>query len=462
MEGEAGERVDLTLLRRHLGAASLAVFLCAAGLPLAAPLADAAAPGVPRVSDIRAWTNEIYTRVAIDTGEEVSWQANTLRADPARGLPPRIFIDIRGAGIRDEILRKPVEVRNGLLRQVRAGRFDRNTVRVVIDLERESTYRVFALPGPFRIIVDIDGEGAIPVLPTSPEAVAPPGPVAAGPSPEDPAQPLVTPPVSPQASPAGSAVPSAPPAIPPSVESPRAAASHPAPTRKHRVRVMIDPGHGGKDPGAIGPTGLKEKDVVLAIGRKIREKLSGSGEFDVRMTRDEDVFIPLEERTAMANKGRADIFVSLHINASRNRSAEGFSTYVLSRGASNREDLELAARENGVPIGKLQGVKFIIDDMFTGARKNESLRLAKTVNDAVVRHVSTRFPGAQSLGLKQAPFYVLVGARMTAVLVEASFISNAREEARLRDPSCLDGIADGVVEAVRYYGRNGIFAHSDH
>jgi N-acetylmuramoyl-L-alanine amidase len=451
----------LTLLRRHLGAALIAATLCAAGLPLAAPPGAAAAPGVPRVSDIRAWTNEVYTRVAIDTGEEVSWQANTLRADPARGLPPRIFIDIRGAGIRDEILRKPVEVRNGLLRHVRAGRFDRDTVRVVIDLERESTYRVFALPGPFRIIVDIDGEGEIPAIPASSGAVAPPGPVAAGPSPDDPAPPPVTPPVSPPTSSAGPAAPSAPPAVPPSVEPPRAAASHPSPARKHRVRVMIDPGHGGKDPGAIGPTGLKEKDVVLAIGRRIREKLSRSGEFDVRMTRDEDVFIPLEERTAMANKGRADIFVSLHINASRNRKAEGFSTYVLSRGASNREDLELAARENGVPVGKLEGVKFIIDDMFTGARKNESLRLAKTVNDAVVRHVSTRYPGALSIGLKQAPFYVLVGARMTAVLVEASFISNAREEARLRDPSCLDGIADGVVEAVRYYGQNGILAHSD-
>ena len=223
---------------------------------------------------------------------------------------------------------------------------------------------------------------------------------------------------------------------------------------------MIDPGHGGKDPGAIGPTGLKEKDIVLAIGRRVREKLSRSAEFDVRMTRDGDVFIPLEERTAMANKGGVDIFVSLHINASRNRRAEGFSTYVLSRGASNREDLELAARENGVPLRELQGVKFIIDDMFTGARKNESLRLAKTMNDAVVRHVSIRYPGAQSIGLKQAPFYVLVGARMTAVLVEASFISNAREEARLRDPSFLDGIADGVVEAIRYYGQNGILAHS--
>jgi N-acetylmuramoyl-L-alanine amidase len=458
MEGEARERVDLTLLRRHLCAAFLAAFLCATGLPIHAPPA-AAAPDVPRVSDIRAWTNEIYTRVAIDTGEEVSWQANTLRADPSLRLPPRIFIDIRGAGIRDEIRSKPVEVRNGLLRQVRAGRFDRDTVRVVIDLERESTYRVFALPGPFRIIVDIDGAGEIPVPPTSPDAVAPPGPVAAVPSPEDP--PPATPPVSASTPSAGPAVPFATPSIPPSVESPRAAASPPSPARKHRVRVMIDPGHGGKDPGAVGPTGLKEKDVVLAIGRRIREKLSRSGEFDVRMTRDEDVFIPLEERTAMANKGAVDIFVSLHINASRNRKAEGFSTYVLSRGASNREDLELAARENGVPVGKLQGVKFIIDDMFTGARKNESLRLAKTVNDAVVRHVSNRYPEAQSLGLKQAPFYVLVGARMTAVLVEASFISNAREESRLRDPSCLDGIADGVVEAVRYYGQNGILAHSD-
>ncbi|HEX2709850.1 MAG TPA: AMIN domain-containing protein, partial [Candidatus Deferrimicrobium sp.] len=164
----------MTLLRRHLCAAILAALLCAAGFPFAAPPAAGAAPGVSRVSDIRAWTNEIYTRVAIDTGEEVSWQANTLRADPERRLPPRIFIDIRGAGIRDEILRKPVEVRNGLLRQVRAGRFDRDTVRVVIDLERESTFRVFALPGPFRIIVDIDGEGEIPVLMTSPDAVAPP------------------------------------------------------------------------------------------------------------------------------------------------------------------------------------------------------------------------------------------------------------------------------------------------
>jgi len=392
-------------------------------------------PGSPRVSDIRAWTSDDYTRVAIDTGDEVSFQANSLPADPTRGLPPRIFIDIRGAGIRQDILRKPVEVRNGLLKQVRAGRFSKDVVRVVIDLERASSYRVFALPGPFRIIVDIDGKPETPGAAPAEARAAP------------------TPPASPET------------AASPPVETAPEASKAPGPQaagRRHPVRVMIDPGHGGKDSGAIGPTGLKEKDVVLAIGRLVRERLSRTGEYDVRMTRDSDVFIPLEERTAMANKGRAEVFVSLHINASPNRRTEGISTYVLSRGASNQEDLELAARENGVPVRKLSEVKFIIDDLFTGARKNESLRLAKTVNDAIVRNVSARFSGVQNLGLKQAPFYVLVGARMTAVLVESSFISNAGEEARLRNPAYLERIADGVAEAVRFYGQNGILVRSEY
>jgi len=432
---------------------SAAAFLL---VPLLSPASGESATrpgGAPRVSEILAWTSEIYTRVAIYTGDEVAWKVDTVRADPKRGLPPRIFIDLPGAGIRDEILRKPVEVRNGLLRQVRAGRFSRDVVRVVIDLERESTYRVFALDNPFRIVIDIDGEGEIPVpraeaasaqpappAPTAAPAAAAPDSGAAAPSPPSPAAP---------------AAPSA------EARAEREATGAPEPSpRRHRVRVMIDPGHGGKDSGAVGPTGLREKDVVLAIGRMVREKLSRTGEYDVRMTRDTDAFIPLEERTAMANKARSDVFVSLHINASRNRQAEGISTYVLSRGASNREDLELAARENGVPVRKLSEVKFIIDDMFTGARKNESLRLAKTVNDSIVRNVSTRFSGVQNLGLKQAPFYVLVGARMTAVLVESSFISNGREEARLREPAYLERIADGVVEAVRYYGQNAILART--
>ncbi len=425
MEGEVEEGDALTLPRR-IGAALLAAALLYAG-----GVSPASAAGTPSgersasVSGIHAWTNEIYTRVAVYTGDEVSWRADTVQADPDRGLPPRIFIDIRGAGIQKDILHNPIDVHNGLLRQVRAGRYSKDTVRVVVDLERQSTFRVFALPNPYRIIIDIDGEGMIPVPRAGTENAAS--------SPHD------------SAGASAPGVPSDP------VERPR----------RLRVRVMVDPGHGGKDPGAIGPTGLQEKDVVLAIGRMVRDKLARNEDYDVRMTRDSDVYIPLEERTAMANRSRADIFVSLHINASRNRRANGISTYVLSRGASNREDLELAARENGVPVAKLKGIKFIIDDMFTGARKNESLRLAKTVNDAIYRNISTRYSGHQNLGLKQAPFFVLVGARMTAVLVESSFISNSREEAHLRDPAYLERIADGVVEAVRYYGQNGILARSD-
>jgi N-acetylmuramoyl-L-alanine amidase len=223
---------------------------------------------------------------------------------------------------------------------------------------------------------------------------------------------------------------------------------------------MLDPGHGGKDPGAIGPTGLMEKDVVLALGRRVRDLLRRDESFEVLMTRDRDVFIPLEERTAMANEAKADIFVSLHINASRNGKAEGISTYVLSHASSDRQSLELAARENGVPVAKLSTVKFILDDLSTFGRKKESLKLAKTVNDAIVKNVNGRFGEVTDLGLKQAPFYVLVGARMTAVLVEASFITNRREEARLKDPEYLDAIADSVVEAIRYYGEKGMLARA--
>jgi N-acetylmuramoyl-L-alanine amidase len=358
------------------------------------------------VSGIRFWANEEYTRVVVDLAGEVKYEANFLPANPGQGLPPRVFIDLQGAEVREDVLNAPVQVRNGLLKVVRAGRFRKGVVRVVVDLERESNYRVFTMSDPFRVIIDVDGkpETAARAEPGEPRAGLPPA-------------------------------------------------------SRAKIRVMLDPGHGGKDPGAIGPTGLMEKDVVLAIGRLVRDRLRKDDSFEVRMTRDEDVFIPLEERTAMANEAKADVFVSLHINASRNHRAEGISTYVLSR-ASDRHSLELAARENGVPVAKLSAVKFIIDDLSTFERKKESLRLAKTVNDAIVKNVNGRFGKVADLGLKQAPFYVLVGARMTAVLVESSFITNRREETRLYDPEYLATIADSVVEAIRYYGEKGALARA--
>jgi N-acetylmuramoyl-L-alanine amidase len=402
VESEDAEGKIVSLLSPYFRAAVLAA------LVLLLPRLSLSAPAT--VSGIRFWTNEEYTRVVIDVEGEAKYQADFLPPDPARNLPPRIFIDIEGADIREEILRSPVQVRNGLLKVVRAGRFRKEVVRVVVDLERESTHRVFAMTNPFRVIIDIDGNAATPS-----------GPAAS--------------------------------------REPRDAGDPKAPPARGKIRVMLDPGHGGKDPGATGARGLKEKDVVLAIGRMVRDRLLRDDAFEVGMTRDTDVFLPLEERTAMANEAHADIFVSLHINASPNRRAEGISTYVLSR-ASDRHSLELAARENGVPVAQLSTVKFIIDDLSTFGRKKESLRLAKTVNDAIVRNVNGRFGRVADLGLKQAPFYVLVGARMTAVLVESSFITNLREEARLRDPEYLAAIADSVVEAIRFYGEKGALARA--
>jgi len=389
VEREVVKGKTVSFLTRHLLVAAIAASL------LFPPHVSPSPARLAAVSGIRHWTNQEYTRVVIDLDEEAKYEANFLPADPARNLPPRIFIDIKKASLRDEIVRHPTEVNNGLLTRVRAGRFQADVVRVVIDLERESGYRVFDLSGPPRIIVDVEG------------------------------------------TPSESAI----------------------PDKGGKIVVMLDPGHGGKDPGAVGPTGLQEKDVVLTIGRMVREKLSRDRQFDVEMTRDSDVFIPLEERTAMANQGNADIFVSLHINSSRNRGARGISTYVLSR-ATDREALELAARENGVSVKKLAEVKFIIDDLSTYGRKKESLKLAKTVNDAIVRNISSRHGPVHNLGLKQAPFYVLVGARMTAVLVETSFISNRIEEARLRRHAYQETIADSVVEAIRYYGDNGALARA--
>jgi N-acetylmuramoyl-L-alanine amidase len=404
VEREDAEGKTVSPLTPHFRAAVLAA------LVLFLPQLSLSSPHNATVSGIRIWTNEEYTRVAVDLEGEARYEANFLPAAPERNLPPRIFIDILGADIREEILKAPVQVRNGLLKVVRAGRFRNGVVRVVADLERESSYRVFTMTDPYRVIIDIDGRAAV-------------------------------------AAPAGSGAPQASP-------EPRPAAP------RERIRVMLDPGHGGKDPGAIGPTGLREKDVVLALGRMVRDRLRRDESFEVHMTRDADVFIPLEERTAMANQARADIFVSLHINASPNRNAEGVSTYVLSRASSDRHALEVAARENGVPAAKLSAVKFIIDDLSTYGRKTESLKLAKTVNDAIVKNVNGRFGRLTDLGLKQAPFYVLVGARMTAVLLEASFISNRREESRLRDPEYLAAIADSVVEAIRYYGEKGLLARA--
>ncbi|RMG56872.1 MAG: N-acetylmuramoyl-L-alanine amidase, partial [Deltaproteobacteria bacterium] len=218
-----------------------------------------------------------------------------------------------------------------------------------------------------------------------------------------------------------------------------------------KVVVVLDPGHGGRDPGAVGRYGTKEKWVTLKIARKLKGLLQKDGRFSVVLTRERDVYLSLEKRAAIANAAKADMFISIHTNASRRRWARGVSTYLLGRKATDRDALELAMRENG-EMAKEGGISTILLDLLNYGKERESLRLAKSINDSLYGAVKRRSRRTRNLGVKRAPFYVLFGSSMPAVLVEVCFITNPTEEKLLRRDSFITSVAraiyGGIVEYV--------------
>jgi N-acetylmuramoyl-L-alanine amidase len=215
-------------------------------------------------------------------------------------------------------------------------------------------------------------------------------------------------------------------------------------------RIVVDPGHGGHDPGAQGAGGTREKDVVLQIALRLAHKLKDELGLDVVMTRSTDVFLELQERTAIANKVGADLFVSIHANASLNRNSAGIETYYLNL-AKTEKVAQLAAKENGTSLEKVSLLQAILFDLMANYKLNDSAQLADDVQQAVYHKVSARYSGVKNLGVKQGPFYVLVGATMPSILVETAFVSNAREEARLNDPVYQECTAEGILEGIREY-----------
>ncbi len=210
---------------------------------------------------------------------------------------------------------------------------------------------------------------------------------------------------------------------------------------------MLDPGHGGQDQGAHGPRGLLEKRAALEIALDVGARLKAAG-FHVDYTRKTDTFIPLWDRAQLANKDGDDLFVSIHLNASRSRSARGSEVYFLSLGQG--DDDEVAAEENAGagpgPEGTEGVVASILDDLAQKAYLQDSERLAVDIQNALNRQA-----GIRERGVKQAPFAVLRSAAMPAVLVEAAFISNPREERKLRNPRFVDRVAEAVVQGIRRY-----------
>jgi N-acetylmuramoyl-L-alanine amidase len=368
-----------------------------------------------QVTEIRYWSNPDYTRVAITLDREVRFESNQIKQHVSDANPSRIYIDLNasrlGPGVKD------LSIGDGLLKTARVGQYRADVVRVVLDVENVKDYKVFPLSDPFRIIIDVKGVRPLEISRLT-EQIQPAPAVAAEPK-----------------------------KIEPRDEKPRVGARFkPGKIR----RIVVDPGHGGHDPGAVGAHGTQEKNVVLAIGLKLAEKLRDELGIDVVMTRSTDVFIPLEERTAIANKVNADLFVSIHANASLNRGASGIETYYLNL-AKTEKAAQLAARENGTSLEKVSLLQAILFDLMANYKLNDSAHLAEEVQKALYRKLHGQYPSTRNLGVKQGPFYVLVGATMPSILVETAFISNEAEEERLKDSSYQEQAAEGILEGVKGY-----------
>lgn len=211
-------------------------------------------------------------------------------------------------------------------------------------------------------------------------------------------------------------------------------------------RVIIDAGHGGHDTGAIGPTGVREKDVALAVVLKLKEKLEAQG-LEVVLTRDDDTFIALEERTRIANREHGDLFISIHCNAAPAKTLRGVETYTLNT-SSNRYSVRLAARENATTERGINDLQYILADLATKANTGESQRLADRVQRSIVRGLTKDYKGVRDLGTKEALFVVLLGAKMPSILVETSFLSNPEDEQRLASEEYQESLAEHIAEAV--------------
>jgi len=365
----------------------------AAYAPKPEPVKDVKAPsGIARVTDVKHWSNPEYSRVVVYAKGKISYEAHQLKKDAALGKPPRMYVDIKGSIPLS--LCNPIPIGDGLLQQARVGQYDKNTVRLVLDIESMEDHRVFTMENPSRLIVDVMGKG---------------GSQGTGSAPLSLAQQL------------GLGV----------------------------KTIVLDPGHGGRDPGAIGPKGLREKDVTLSIARKLKPKLEAKG-FKVLMTRDRDVYVQLDERTAFANRKYADLFISIHTNASRSRKARGVETYFLGV-AKDRESSETALLENAISEQSLADLEKILLDLTRTSNLKQSSLLAESVQENLYSGLLQKNRYVKDHGVKQASFYVLIGAQMPAVLVETSFISHPTEEKLLRSSEYQSLISESIFQGIIHY-----------
>jgi N-acetylmuramoyl-L-alanine amidase len=379
-----------------------------------------------QVEPIKFWSTTDYTRVVVQLSDPVDYTKHLLEKQGDR--PRRLFLDFAASRIPPKACR-PIPIQDGLLKRVRVGQFSPDTVRVVLDIESISSYKIFTLQDPFRTVIDVKGweeeqEEIPPVIVKVLEGNKKRAPGTAA-------------------------------AAPPAISDDRE--DDPLPSLAQQLglgirKIVIDPGHGGRDPGAIAPNGLKEKDIVLAVSKKLATLLRTRLGAEVVLTRTTDAFIPLEERTAIANTEKGDLFISVHVNSAPSPRLLGVETYVLN--LTNDEDsMRLAAQENATSASNMSDLQNILADLLNNTKLDESTKLAEHVQTKMAQGLRIK-----DLGVKQAPFYVLIGAQMPAILSEITFLSNPGEAQRLRQDYYLKTIAEHISAGVNEYIRGSNLA----
>ncbi|MBW2458825.1 MAG: N-acetylmuramoyl-L-alanine amidase [Deltaproteobacteria bacterium] len=361
-------------------------------MPAAAMITDKPA----KLTAVQPYSSKLGGRVVLSLSAPARYEVGVLAPDDAAGRGHRVYVDLLNTKIKKQ--KKSLES-TGLIEGVRLGH-RKNGTRVVLDLSAEAYRRIFYIPNPFRVVIDL------------------------------------------------------------STRPPATAASTSKGGKRIVKRVALDPGHGGWDAGAIGPTGLREKDVALDIAHRAAPTLAADLGIETMLTRDTDTFIPLEERTARANGFGADLFISIHCNATENGQAHGVEVFFLDPTRElDKRARQVAARENLVGLsggtkdpGTLDAQLASIAAGLNVADVTARSRLfAELLRKSTMASMQGRYAGTVDHGVKTAGFFVLLGADMPAVLFETSFISNPDDEARLTTADYRQKLADGVVNAIRAY-----------
>jgi N-acetylmuramoyl-L-alanine amidase len=398
------------------------------------------------VQKIRYWSGGAYTRIVIEQNGSAKFQAQELKK------PDRLVFDLLNARLDASVDKDPLPVNDGILKQVRASQYAPDIVRVVLDLASIKSYAAFPLHDPERLVIDVTGEGggtaelAVTSSESGTEQKA-----------EDTSE-QQTRPKTEQKGESKTETPSSgiPPVTTPEVNNNDGEKLSLSRQLGLKIKtIAIDAGHGGHDPGAIGKSGLKEKNITLDVAKRLAALVKERLGCKVVMTRDRDVFIPLEARPAIAKTRGADLFVSIHVNANRKRKARGIETYIQSLRASDRDAMATAARENAMSTKKLSELKSELDRIFADLAKDdkleESLQLAHAVQGSLVDTMKPVQGHIVNLGVKRAFFYVLINTEMPSILAEVGFISNPDEEKLLKQDSYRQSIAEALYQGVKKY-----------